>query len=183
MNIQKMKKQLIAQTYFIEVINMRIHEVSCRDIPFRCRYNYMGNFSKDVELLDKAHKRAKKELRKQQKALAKKNEYIKCYKEMYDNLIDKHNKLHMTLEDIQDTRVRESEEKIRQLNDISNLELKVTCLEQENKTLRKEHSKTEYEVQARIIQSMNDTIIELREQLTETEEKYNKLLKQISSEK
>ena len=120
MNMQKIKKQLIAQTYFIEVINMRIHEVSCGDIPFRCRYNYMGNFSKDVELLDKAHKRAKKELRKQQKALAKKNEYIKCYKEMYDNLIDKHNKLYVTLEDIQDTRVRESEEKIRQLNDISN---------------------------------------------------------------
>lgn len=35
-------------------------------------YNYMRNFTKDVELLDKAHKRAKKELRKQQKALAKK---------------------------------------------------------------------------------------------------------------
>lgn len=32
----------------------------------------MRNFTKDVELLDKAHKRAKKELRKQQKALAKK---------------------------------------------------------------------------------------------------------------
>lgn len=69
-----MKKQLIAQTYFIEVINMRIHEVSCGDIPFRWGggYNYMRNFTKDVELLDKAHKRAKKELRKQQKALAKK---------------------------------------------------------------------------------------------------------------
>lgn len=162
---------------------MRVHKNGYWDDPYTWEYNDMVNFSKEIDSLDKAHKRAKKELRKQQKALAKKNEYIKCYKEMYDNLIDIHNKLYITLEHIQDTRVRESEEKIRQLNDISNLELKVTCLEQENKTLRKEHSKTEYEVQARIIQSTNDTIIELREQLTETEEKYNKLLKQISSEK
>lgn len=43
--------------------------------------------------------------------------------------------------------------------------------------------KKEIDVQGRIIKSMNDTIIELREQLTETEEKYNELLKQISSEK
>lgn len=43
--------------------------------------------------------------------------------------------------------------------------------------------KKEIDVQGRIIKSMNDTIIELREQLRETEEKYNKLLKQISSEK
>lgn len=46
-----------------------------------------------------------------------------------------------------------------------------------------DQSKSEIEVQGRIIKSMNDTIIELREQLRETEEKYNKLLKQISSEK
>lgn len=43
--------------------------------------------------------------------------------------------------------------------------------------------KKEIDVQGRIIKSMNETIIELREQLTETEEKYNELLKQISSEK
>lgn len=43
--------------------------------------------------------------------------------------------------------------------------------------------KKEIDVQGRIIKSMNGTIIELREQLRETEEKYNKLLKQISSEK
>lgn len=91
--------------------------------------------------LDKAHKRAKKELRKQQRALAKKNEYI------------------------------------------SNLELKLVCVEQENKALRKEHSKSEIDVQGRIIKSMNETIIELREQLIETEEKYNELLKHVINEK
>lgn len=48
---------------------------------------------------------------------------------------------------------------------------------------RKEHSKCETEVQARIIQSMNNTIVELREQLAETEEKYNELLKHIANEK
>lgn len=48
---------------------------------------------------------------------------------------------------------------------------------------RKEHSKSETEVQERIIQSMNNTIVELREQLTETEEKYNELLKHIANEK
>lgn len=48
---------------------------------------------------------------------------------------------------------------------------------------RKEHSKCETEVQGRIIQSMNNTIVELREQLTETEEKYNELLKHIANEK
>lgn len=48
---------------------------------------------------------------------------------------------------------------------------------------RKEHYKCETEVQGRIIQSMNNTIVELREQLTETEEKYNELLKHIANEK
>lgn len=48
---------------------------------------------------------------------------------------------------------------------------------------RKEHSKSETEVQGRIIQSMNNTIVDLREQLTETEEKYNELLKHIANEK
>lgn len=48
---------------------------------------------------------------------------------------------------------------------------------------RKEHSKSETEVQGRIIQSMNNTIVELREQLAETEEKYNQLLKHIANEK
>lgn len=48
---------------------------------------------------------------------------------------------------------------------------------------RKEHYKCETEVQGRIIQSMNNTIVELREQLTETEEKYNELLKHIVNEK
>lgn len=120
---------------------MRINEDSYRDTSFRREYQHMYKFAKDVERLHKAHKRAKKELRKQQKALAKKNEYI------------------------------------------SNLELKVTCAEQENKALRKEHSKSETEVQGRIIQSMNGTIVKLRTQLNETEEKYNELLKHIINEK
>ena len=48
---------------------------------------------------------------------------------------------------------------------------------------RKEHSKCETEALGRIIQSMNNTIVELREQLAETEEKYNELLKHIANEK
>lgn len=48
---------------------------------------------------------------------------------------------------------------------------------------KKEHYKRETEVQERIIQTMNNTIVELREQLTETEEKYNELLKHIANEK
>lgn len=162
---------------------MRINEDSYWDTAFRWEYQDMDKFAKDVEMLDKAHKRAKKELRKQQKALTKKNEYIKCYKEMYDNYVKQYAGLEILLTDIQDKRSQETEEKIRVINDISNLELKVTCLEQENKTLRKEHSKTEMEVQGRIIQSLNDTIIGLREQLTETEEKYNELLKHIINQK
>lgn len=79
--------------------------------------------------------------------------------------------------------MRINEDSYRDTADISNLELKVTCLEQENKTLRKEHSKCETEVQGRIIKSMNNTIVELRTQLKETEEKYNELLKQIITEK
>lgn len=161
---------------------MRINEDSYWDTSMRWDYECMDNFAEDVERLDKAHKRAKRELRKQQKALEKKNAYIKCYKKMYDSSVKQYIMLKGLLLDVQDKRLQESEQ-IRQLNDISNLELKVTCLEQENKTLRKEHSKTENEVQARIIQSMNDTIIELREQLTETEEKYMELLKHIANEK
>lgn len=161
---------------------MRINEDSYGDTSMRWDYECMGNFAEDVERLDKAHKRAKRELRKQQKALVKKNEYIKCYKKMYDSSVKQYITLRGLLLDVQDKRLQESEQ-IRQLNDISILELKVTCLEQENKTLRKEHSKTENEVQARIIQSMNDTIIELREQLTEMEEKYTELLKHIALEK
>lgn len=144
---------------------------------------FTHNFVLELEKLDKAHKRAKKELRKQQSVIARKNKYIKGYKEMYDNSVKQYIMLKGLLLDILDKRCQGYEQEIRQRNDISNLELKVACLEQENKTLRKEHSKTEYEVQARIIQSMNDTIIELREQLTETEEKYNELLKQIINEK
>lgn len=137
----------------------------------------------EIVKLDKAHKRAKRELSKQQKALAKKNEYIKCYKEMYDNIVKQYSRLSRTLEDIQDNRLHECEQKIKQLNDISNLELKIACLEQENKTIKKEHSMAETEVQERIIQSMNDTVTMLREQLYETEEKYNELLKHVINEK
>lgn len=59
----------------------------------------------------------------------------------------------------------------------------VELLDKAHKQLRKEHSKSETEVQGRIIQSMNDTIITLREQLAEAEEKYNELLKQLINEK
>lgn len=137
----------------------------------------------EIVKLDKAHKRAKRELSKQQKALAKKNEYIKCYKEMYDNVVKQYSMLSRTLEDIQDNKLHECDQKIKQLNDISNLELKIACLEQENKTIKKEHSMAETEVQERIIQSMNDTVTMLREQLHETEEKYNELLKHVINEK
>ena len=137
----------------------------------------------EIDCLDTAHKRAKHELRKQQKALARKNEIINCYKEMYDNVANKNIMLNRTLEDIQDNRVHEYEQKIKLIDNISNLELKVTCLEQENKQLRKEHSKSETEIQGRIIQSMNDTIEDLRAQLNETEEKYNELLKHVIEEK
>ncbi len=140
-------------------------------------------FKCELVNLDKAHKRARKELRKQQKALAKKNEYIKCYKEMYDNLAKRYSRLNRTLEDIQDSRLDQCEQSIRQLNDISNLELKIACLEQENKATKEQQTNTEKKVQERIIKSMNDTIVELRAQLNETEEKYNELLKHVINEK
>lgn len=133
----------------------------------------LREFSIELVKLDKAHKRAKKELRKQQKALAKKNEYIKCYKEMYNNLAEQHSRLIGTLEAFQDSKLKQCEQSIRQLNDISNLELKITCLEQEN---------AEKELQERIIKSMNNTIVELRAQLNETEEKYLQLLKRVAGE-
>lgn len=162
---------------------MRINEDSYGVTTLRRDYESMNNFTTDVDMRDKAHKRAKRELRKQQKALAKKNECIKYYKEMHDSCVKHYRWLERLLIDVQAKRSQETEEKISQSNDISNLELKVTCLEQENKTLRKEHSKCETEVLGRIIQSMNNTIVELREQLTETEEKYNELLKHIANEK
>lgn len=162
---------------------MRVHTDSCWNNSIHWGFWGMKPFVNDVELLDKAHKRAKKELKKQQKAITRKNESIKCYKEMYDNVVKQYSRLERTLIDIQDSRLQEYEQKINQLNNISTLELKLACLEQENKQLRKEHSKSETEVEGRIIQSMNDTIITLREQLAEAEEKYNELLKQIINEK
>lgn len=140
-------------------------------------------FVNDVELLDKAHKRAKRELSKQQKAIARKNELIKCYKEMYDHMEKRYSHLNRILEAFQDSRMTQSDQAVKQLNDISNLELKIACLEQENKTLRKQQTNQEKEVQERIIKSMNDIIVELRNQLNETEEKYNDLLKQLINEK
>lgn len=115
---------------------MRINEQSRWDMDMdRYELGY------EIHALDMAHKRAKRELRKQQL-----NELV--------------------------------EDKCKLINDVSTLELKLTCLEQENKTLRKEQTNKEKEVQERIIKSMNVTIIDLREQLAETEEKYNELLKQ-----
>lgn len=113
----------------------------------------------EIVKLNKAHKRATHELRNQ------------------------HNRLERLLTVVQDERLQEIEQKIKQLNDISNLELKIACLEQENSTLKKQQTNSEKKVQERIIKSMNNTIVELRTQLTETEEKYNELLKHIITEK
>ncbi len=137
----------------------------------------------EIVKLDNAHKRAKRELRKQQKALAKKNECIKSYNKMYDICVKQYTRLERLLTVVQDERLQEIEQKIKQLNDISNLELKIACLEQENSTLKKQQTNSEKKVQERIIKSMNNTIVELRTQLKETEEKYNELLKQIITEK
>ncbi len=131
----------------------------------------------EVVKLDKAHKRAKRELSKQQNALANKNYLLKCYKEMHDDLMKRYNLVNRRLRYFQDKALEDHEQKIKQLSDISAIEIKITCLEQENKMLRKEQTNKEKEVQERIIQSMSDTIVELRAQLNETEEKYNKLLK------
>lgn len=162
---------------------MRVHVNTYWDGQGSRDYLEIQKFVNDVELLDKAHKRAKKELSKQQKAITRKNESIKCYKEMYDNLVKQYSRLNTILVSFQDSKMTHDEQSIKQLNDITNLELKISCLEQENKTLRKQQTNQEKEVQERIIKSMNETIIELREQLTETEEKYNELLKHVLNEK
>lgn len=157
---------------------MKVNSVSIWNVAPKLR-----EFSIELVKLDKAHKRAKKELRKQQKALAKKNEYIKCYKEMYNNLAEQHSRLERTLEAFQDSKLEQCKQSIRQLNDISNLELKITCLEQENSTLKAQQTNAEKKLQERIIKSMNNTIVELRAQLNETEEKYKELLKHVINEK
>lgn len=102
---------------------------------------------------------------------------------MYDNLVKQYSRLNTILVAFQDSKMTQDEQSIKQLNDITNLELKISCLEQENKTLRKQQTNQEKEVQERIIKSMNDIIVELRNQLNETEEKYNDLLKQLINEK
>lgn len=162
---------------------MRIIYDSSWDSSIHWEYYDIDRFANDVEMLDKAHKRAKKELRKQQRAIARKNEYIKCYKEMYDNVVKQYSQLNRTLEAFLDSRMVQEERDIKQRNEISNLELKVACLEHENKSLRKQQTNQEKVFQERIIQSMNDIIVELRTQLNETEEKYNELLKHVINEK
>ena len=102
---------------------------------------------------------------------------------MYDDLVKQYSRLNTILVAFQDSKMTQVEQSIKQLNDITNLELKISCLEQENKTLRKQQTNQEKEVQERIIKSMNDIIVELRNQLNETEEKYNDLLKQLINEK
>ncbi len=162
---------------------MRVHVNTYWDDQGSRDYLGIQKFVNDVDLLDKAHKRAKRELSKQQKAITRKNELIKCYKEMYDNLVKQYSRLNTILVAFQDSKMTQDEQSIKQLNDITNLELKISCLEQENKTLRKQQTNQEKEVQERIIKSMNDIIVELRNQLNETEEKYNDLLKQLINEK
>lgn len=44
------------------------------------------NFVNEIERLDKAHKRAKRELRKQQKALEFRNNDLKAYRDWVDNV-------------------------------------------------------------------------------------------------
>ena len=46
----------------------------------------MYNFVSEIEKLDKAHKRAKRELRKQQKALEFRNNDLKAYRDWVDNV-------------------------------------------------------------------------------------------------
>ena len=46
----------------------------------------MHNFVSEIEKLDKAHKRAKRELRKQQKALEYRNNDLKAYRDWIDNV-------------------------------------------------------------------------------------------------
>lgn len=111
---------------------MRVHANTYWDDQGSRDYLEIQKFGNDVELLDKAHKRAKRELSKQQKAITRKNELIKCYKEMYDNLVKQYNRLNTILVAFQDSKM---------------------------------------------------AIVELRNQLNETEEKYNDLLKQLINEK
>lgn len=46
----------------------------------------LHNFVSEIEKLDKAHKRAKRELRKQQKALEFRNNDLKAYRDWIDNV-------------------------------------------------------------------------------------------------
>lgn len=167
---------------------MRINADSYWDSPLR--YDYMENFICEIEALDKAHKRAKRELRKQQKALSKKNDIISSYRESSDYLLEENIRLEKESSSLLDDILNEVESKcdlfmenIELTDKIATLSLKITCLEQENKTLRKQQTNQEKEVQERIIQAMNDIIVELRTQLNETEEKYNELLKHVIDEK
>lgn len=61
---------------------MRFHLDSVWDILHQL--DEYDRFIIEVVNLDKAHKRAKKELRKQQKAIAKKNAWLDCYKYMLE---------------------------------------------------------------------------------------------------
>lgn len=47
---------------------------------------HLYNFVSEIEKLDKAHKRAKRELRKQQKALEFRNNDLKAYRDWVDNV-------------------------------------------------------------------------------------------------
>lgn len=173
---------------------MRVTIDSYWDDPVHWEYEGMADFAYDVELLDKAHKRAKKELRKQQKALAKKNDIIEKYRNFNDELISRNIRLVHELSSrskneekamvlLTNMHHKMTDTNLELMNNVTNVELKLSCVEQENKTLRQQQTNGEKEVQERIIQSMNDTIVELRAQLNETEEKYNELLKHVINEK
>lgn len=59
-----------------------------------------GKLCNEINNLDKAHKRAKKELRKQQKALAKKNKWLDCYKYMLECSQKRERELELTNESL-----------------------------------------------------------------------------------
>lgn len=76
---------------------MRFHLNSVWDTYYPVSIFY-GSFVVEVVNLDKAHKRAKKELRKQQKALAKKNDWLNCYKYMLECSQKRERELELTNE-------------------------------------------------------------------------------------
>lgn len=68
-------------------------------------------FKSEIVKLDEAHKRAKRELRKQQKALAKKNAWLDCYKYMLECSQRRERELEITNEALMKELIRLKSEK------------------------------------------------------------------------